>query len=211
MNKAILLCGLTLALAPLAEAGFYYNGTSGIIPDGSSSLVQTITTSDVGTIGSVSVVFNVSGGYNGDLYAYLAYNDGINTMTEILLNHITGGSRGFGTGAATTDFASLQANGVTLMDGAGGSIHNASGSPVAVGSYTPDSVVTFNSTFAGMNASGTWTLFFADTVTGDQSTLVSWGLDITAVPEPVNVSLGVFGGLFTVAGLVKIVRRRKMA
>jgi|CZKV01.1.fsa_nt_gi hypothetical protein len=207
MNKAILLCGLTLALAPLAEAGIYYNGTGGVIPDGLSSLTQTITSTDVGIIGSVSVVFNISGGLNGDLIAYLAYNDGSSTMTQILLNHITGGSRGFGTGAATTGFASLQANGVTLMDGGvNGNIHSAnpgSGNPVAVGNYTPDSTVTFSSTFANMNASGTWTLFFADTVTGDQSTLVSWGLDITPVPEPVNVALGIFGGCLAITVLLR--------
>jgi hypothetical protein len=31
------------------------------------------------------------------------------------------------------------------------------------------------------------------------------------VPEPVNVALGAFGGLFAVTGLVKIVRQRKTA
>ena len=43
------------------------------------------------------------------------------------------------------------------------------------------------------------------------SVLNGWTLGITAVSEPVNVPLGVFGGLFAVAGLVKIVRRSKAA
>ena len=37
------------------------------------------------------------------------------------------------------------------------------------------------------------------------------GIQIEAVPEPVNVALGVFGGLFAVVGLGKIVRRMKAA
>jgi hypothetical protein len=41
--------------------------------------------------------------------------------------------------------------------------------------------------------------------------LNSWSLGITAVPEPVNVALGVFGGLFAIAGLIKIRRRKKAA
>ena len=37
------------------------------------------------------------------------------------------------------------------------------------------------------------------------------GFQIVAVPEPVNVALGVFGGLFAIVGLGKIVRRMKAA
>ena len=35
------------------------------------------------------------------------------------------------------------------------------------------------------------------------STLVNWSLDITAVPEPVNVALGIFAGVFVVGGLCR--------
>ena len=55
-----------------------------------------------------------------------------------------------------------------------------------------------------MNPNGTWTLFFADVVTsGSSSTLLSWSLDITAVPEPVNVALGIFAGVFLVVSLAR--------
>ena len=67
------------------------------------------------------------------------------------------------------------------------------GNVVPVGNYTPDSTVKFMDTFYGMKCNGTWTLFFADRVAGDQSTLVSWGVGV--VPEPANVALGVFGVL----------------
>ena len=46
----------------------------------------------------------------------------------------------------------------------------------------------------GSVADGTWTLFFADDASGGgTSTLNSWSLGITAVPEPVNVALAFFG------------------
>jgi len=56
----------------------------------------------------------------------------------------------------------------------------------------------FNSTFNGQNPNDTWTLFFADSVPGDTTTLNGWSLDITAVPEPINAALGLFGVLLVV-------------
>jgi hypothetical protein len=62
-----------------------------------------------------------------------------------------------------------------------------------------------------MSPNGTWTLFFADMSGGAESTVVSWGLDITAVPEPANVALGIFGGLFLVAGIWRARRNAQNA
>lgn len=70
----------------------------------------------------------------------------------------------------------------------------------------------FQSAFNGQNPNNTWTLFFADTVNGDQTTLNGWSLNITAVPEPVNVALGIFAGLVGVFGLgIGYVRKMKRA
>ena len=45
----------------------------------------------------------------------------------------------------------------------------------------------------------------------EQSTLTSWSLDIvTAVPEPINVALGVFGGLLLVGTLCRSERLQKL-
>lgn len=209
MKTRILLAGLTLALTSMARAAVYYNGSGGIIPDGSlSGTTWQIQSSDVGTLSSVSVLLNVKGGFNGDLYGYLTYNDGSSSRTEILLSHIGGGTSaaagsGLGTGAATGNYSDLLASGIRLADGAGVNIQGVTpgaGYYLPVGSYAPDSAVAFSTTFGNMNGSGTWTLFFADTAAGGQSTVVSWGLDlgITAVPEPVNVALGIFGGVFLV-------------
>lgn len=62
----------------------------------------------------------------------------------------------------------------------------------------------FQSTFNGLNPNDTWTLYFADLSAGDQTTFNGWSLNITAVPEPVNVALGVFGGV----GVLSLIRRR---
>jgi len=214
MKTLFLLAGLALGLVGTTSAAVYYNGIGGIILDGSDNpLRQTIVSTDVGPISAVSLVFNISGGYNGDLYGYLTYNDGSNEKTQIILNRLGGGNAaasgsGFGTAAAApTDYASLQAAGVKLVDGgAGGNIHNVTpgaGNPVVAGNYTPDSGVNFNSTFGGMGGSGTWTLLLFDKSAGDTSTLVGWGLDVTAVPEPTTWALGIFSAL---AGIGRLVR-----
>ena len=64
--------------------------------------------------------------------------------------------------------------------------------------------MTLDGTFGGVNPNGAWTLFFADvSAGGGTSTLNSWSLEITALPEPVNVALGIFGGVFLVVILAR--------
>jgi hypothetical protein len=112
---------------------------------------------------------------------------------------------------------------VTLSDtGANGNIHAAGDSSLsgawkadgqttsptaAPGSFSAGGgSITLDGTFAGENPNGTWTLFFADvSAGGGTSTLNGWSLDITAVPEPVNVALTIFAGVF----LVVIVARSR--
>jgi hypothetical protein len=61
-----------------------------------------------------------------------------------------------------------------------------------------------------MDPNGAWTLFFADLSGGGSPTRIqTWELEITAVPEPVNVALGIFGGLFGAGLLWKRVRSRQ--
>ena len=61
----------------------------------------------------------------------------------------------------------------------------------------------FLSSFNHLDPNGTWTIFFADMSSGDQSTFGSWSLEITAVPEPVTIALGIFFGVFGCFGLVR--------
>lgn len=162
-------------------------------------------------IDSVNVTLDISGGYNGDLYGYLVYTVGGNSYSHLLLNRVGGGSgavgsvSGFGTGATPASFAELQTFGVTLTgDGSGSSIHTTA---AAAGTSYAAEGGGLNSTFGGSTlvGGGTWTLFLADLGAGDQSTLVSWGLSLTVVPEPVTWALIGFGG---VLALVVGIRRR---
>jgi hypothetical protein len=222
MKKTFLTLGLSgmLSLPAMATVLDWYSGTLNSTITDNSPVSSTFTTSGGtwtggtwgsgqildNTSGSISVFLNISGGYNNDLYGYLVYNDGAGTMTQVLLNRVTSPGAGFG-GGATTDFASLQSAGVTLVDTAGSSIHTAT--PTAGQSYTPDSGATLNGTFGNMASGGTWTLFLADLAAGDQSTLVSWGLEVSVVPEPATWALIVFAALLGLAAGVRILRTRQ--
>jgi hypothetical protein len=61
-----------------------------------------------------------------------------------------------------------------------------------------------------LNPNSTWGLVLWDnSSSGIENALVSWTLDITAVPEPENVALGCFAGVFLVVSLVRSQRVRK--
>jgi subtilisin-like proprotein convertase family protein len=211
--KSYLFIGvLTLGSVMSSQAGVIYStgnvngsGTSlnTVIPDGSISGVSSAINvgGALGTLSDITVTLNVSGGNNGDLYAYLSYNGTLVT----LLNRVGVGS-GDAFGSADAGF-----NNVTLAS-TGSDVHWASagggalsGSYLADGrqisplsspaSFDADGTVTLDGGFGGLNPNGTWTLFFADLSGGDTSTLQGWSMDITAVPEPVNVALAIFGGI----------------
>jgi subtilisin-like proprotein convertase family protein len=170
--------------------------SGGPIPDGNPVGVTFVGTvnnipSDF-TVSGLTVNLNISGGYNGDLYAYLVAPNG---TLVVLLNQPGVSVDGWGASGAGMN--------ITLQDGTSdhGSIQSETSGSVLSGSYNAaESLVSFN----GSAADGTWTLYFADLSNGGgTSTLNSWSLDITAVPEPVNVALGIFGGLLGGLGLVR--------
>ena len=168
---------------------------------------------------SIQVNLDITGGFNGDLYAYLAGPAG---GLVVLLNRsgVTG-SNPFGYG--DTGFN------ITLSDGSY-NLHNyqlSSAYPSALngtgqltGTWAPDgrnldplsagsvfdstSPTTALTVFDGGTADGTWTLFVADMSSGGQATLVSWGLTVVTTPEPQTWVL-VAGG---VAMLLALNRRR---
>jgi subtilisin-like proprotein convertase family protein len=214
MRKQLLLAFLTFtAVLPVPAALFSAGNVSGSgtalnlgIPDGTypAGVSSTIGVSGLGgSLSSVTVTLNIAGGFNGDLYGYLSYNGTLVT----LLNHVgTGSGDAFqsAAGYSTSGF-----NSITLADGgAGGNIHDVA-SPVSGVSYGPDggTLASFNS----MNPNGTWTLFLADNATPNQSTLEGWSLDITAVPEPVNTAMAIFGLVGISAGATRcyLARRRR--
>lgn len=202
MKLRFLLCCLALGFGLTAQAGITYSSTSGAIPDGNpTGWSATATVTDpMWSIEDVNVTINMSGGYNGDIYAYLSYGG----VLVPLLNRVGKGLDSepqYSFGFSTSGFGSI-----TLDDQAtaNGSIHSVA-SPVSGQSYQPDTYFGGNtlSAFKNMNPNGTWTIFFADMSSGETSQLQGWSLDITAVPEPVNVALGIFAGVFAVVALAR--------
>jgi subtilisin-like proprotein convertase family protein len=211
ISKSIV--ALMLGAGMTAQAGIYsYAGGSYAIPDGTRAGVSSQITVSGWTPSSpihIAVNLNVSGGYNGDLYAYLSYNG---TLVP-LLNQI-GVSSGNPFGASGSGLN------VTVSDSGSVNIH-AAGDGVLSGTYEPDGQnisplsnagsfnanggsITLDGTFGNINPNGTWTLFFADvSAGGGTSTLNGWSLDITPVAEPVNLALGVFAGVFLVVSLAR--------
>ena len=209
---------LLVALERPAQADFVQTFSSGfqnggVIPDGSMtgwSDTRAVSGTPAGPITDVSVSLNLSGGWNGDLYAYLVHGSGF----AVLLNRV---------GRSSTDAPGYGTSGMnlTLSDAGLLNIHSVS-APGAGGSYQPDgrnisplaSGATFSSTsssallgsFNGLNANGNWTLFVADVSGGGQSAVTSWGLDIAAVPEPASLVEGGVAVLFLggVMGLYRL-------
>lgn len=201
MKTPILICLLALALrAGVARATLYtetFSGLNTAIPTGNPagvSVAESVSGIPSGSVvGGLTVDLTVSGGYNGDLYAYLVAPNGTLVM---LLNRpgVTGGNP-FGYGGSGLD--------VTLSDTAAGSIQTTPETAGAVFSGTYQAAGTLGN-INGSAADGTWTLFFADeSAGGSQAMLTGWSLDITAVPEPVNVAMAIFGLACMVVGCVR--------
>src|ERR1035437_3050659 len=218
-------CYIGLMLALTAHAGVSYStfANSGLIPDGSpvGSSGTATASGYLPSISDISVKLNISGGYNGDLYAYLSYGG----VLVPLLNRVGVGS-GDAFGYSDTGFnVTLSSAGAFDVHTYGSHGPSINGSGQLTGTWQPDGraidplgapstfdapgTVTFGS-YTGLNPNGTWTLFLADLSAGAQSQLVSWNLDITAVPEPVNVALGIFAGVFLVITLARSQQMRKL-
>jgi hypothetical protein len=201
-TPSLLWALLALQFAGAASAGLAINQTfneSTAIPEGNpvpTPFGQTFSGLPSGPITSVEVDLDITGGYNGGLYAYLTLQEANGaTATEVLLNQI-------GTTASTPLGSSGQGMNVTLSDAGtvNGSIHGAAGVPTGV--WLPDSAYTLSGTFGGLTANGTWTLSVADLLNGGgASTLGSWGLrvGVAAVPEAGTACAGLAAGLLVLA------------
>jgi hypothetical protein len=229
MKELSLVLGAAVMLAVSARAGVIYspaNNVNANIPDG-SAVGWSGTANASGflpTISDIQVKLNISGGYNGDLYAYISYGG----VLVPLLNRVgvtaTGGGNSFGYGDTGFD-VTLSSAGANDVHFYGNHSPSFNGSGQLTGTWQPDgraidpqsSPSTFDSasrvsfgSYNGLNPNGTWTLFIADLSAGGQSQLVSWELDITAVPEPVNVALGIFAGVFLAVTVARSGRVRKL-
>ncbi|MBS0656955.1 MAG: PEP-CTERM sorting domain-containing protein [Verrucomicrobia bacterium] len=210
MKSLPLLTALVLVgSAATAEAQFLevYNATPNVtIPDNDlTGVASTITVpgSSILDITSLTVTLTVTGGFNGDFFAYLVHTaiNGSSAGFVTLLNRV-GTTSGNPDGYADSGFDVTFTNSGSdihlyqlVSNPAGGQLFGTwspdgrAVSPFAVTDATPrtDSLLSFN----GFGAAGTWTLYIADVAGGDQGQFVSWGLQIAGVPEPSTWAVGV--------------------
>ncbi len=221
MKKALVMATLGAALSGSALADFSVDFNSGFansgnIPDGSTigmSDTRNLTGIPFNTISDVQVRLNISGGFNGDLYAYLVHSSGF----AVLLNRVgvsSSSAFGYGDGGMNITFSSgaLQSTDIHNYQAAvgynpfmltGGTPWRPDGrniSPLSSGATFDATVPTaLLTSFNGINPNGNWTLALFDvSAGGGQATLNGWGLTIdglTAVPEPASIIEGSIAAL----------------
>jgi subtilisin-like proprotein convertase family protein len=183
-NLAVLLAALSTTC--VAQATLYTtNWNSGfangnVVPDNSlSGWADTRTVVPSGTLTSLSVTLQLSGGWNGDLYAYLVHGTGF----SVLLNRVGTGVSGvssYGYGDAGMNVI-LAATGTNIHQYGG----NSTFTSAPTGTWMTDNTSGSLGSFLSTDPNGTWTLFIADLSGGGVTTVQGWGLqmDIVAVPE----------------------------
>lgn len=211
LRNSLLFAGLAQAgsvSAATITTGFTWVAGNSIPDNDSSGLVRTGTVlMNVASIDLITVTLETSGGWNGDLYAYLHHSSGF----SVLVNR---------PGVTAANPAGSAGSGINAVfaDAAPADVHNAPGS--ITGTWQPDGRnldpsfvldttprTTMLSGFNGLDPNGTWTLFIADLAAGDEATLISWGVTITGeiIPEPATAAMVTFTAA---AGLLRRSRRR---
>jgi subtilisin-like proprotein convertase family protein len=200
IKSLILLLGL-LALNGWSQTPMssFTNSTVSVIPDGSPVGVMESfnVTSLGGSITNVQVTLDITGGFNGDLYAYLVSPQG---QFVVLLNRPgISGSNPFGyadagmtitlDGLATNNIHYYGATPVYSLSGttwaADGRNVNPQASGTVFDSTSPTAGLSLYNGVTGGEVNGTWTLFIADLSAGGGTPgLNSVILTIMTVPEP---------------------------
>jgi subtilisin-like proprotein convertase family protein len=202
-------CSFTVIMRLCVLTNMVVNTT---IPDADpSGVARTIVVnSQIGQITDVNVTLHVTGGWNGDLFAYLVHRSGF----SVLLNRAgrrAAAPLGYSDAGFNVMFDDQSTNGdvhvyrLTLN----GNHATPLGGPLT-NAWAPDARATdpafavdtdarteFLSSFNGLNANGEWTLFIADVEGGDESTCVDWGLEIcgtfgtepTITQQPMNLTV----------------------
>ena len=208
MKKVLLLAGMLSGVVAAHATLYTTNWTSGfanggVVPDANlTGWVDTrsVSATPAGTFASLSVNLHLTGGWNGDLYAYLVHDSGF----TVLLNHVglgVSGVGGFGYGDSGMD-VTLASTGTSIHQYGG----NSTFSSIPTGTWAADNSSGGLDSFLGTSPNGTWSLFIADSSGGGVSTVQGWGLqmDIVAVPE---IETWVAAALAVIFGAIWVNRR----
>jgi subtilisin-like proprotein convertase family protein len=217
LGTSVLVMALGVSLVGHASVYNFTPNEGGLYTAGASSLGQVIPDNDATGvayalnfeatglhISDITISLNISGGWNGDLYAYLSHGSDY----VVLLNRVgasTSGADGYGTSGFNILLEPVTTH-AGIVD-----IHtvlNPASSPTA---YAADGRVAYADTsrpqtldvLLNGDPNGSWTLFFADRAAVGGSTLNSWELGITAIPEPVSMALACFAALVLAVSLVR--------
>jgi len=200
----VLLAGV--AVRSEAALSYAWSGEQEIPDNDPSGVAFSFNLGDPATrIENVTVSLSVSGGWNGDIYAYLSKADGF----AVLLNRVgvdEGNTLGYGDGGLDVSLTSGDANPDIHTYLTSPHTYNQSGQ--LTGSWQADgrfldplSTVRDNTldVFNGKDPNGEWTIFFADLSGESISTLTGWSVEIGAVPEPGSLALLLVGSLTLLA------------
>ena len=187
-SRAAFLAGCTIVLTLGSAFGqTVIDWTPGVtVPDNNPVGVadtRNVIFDPAAVITGLEVRLNLTGGWNGDMYASLVHDSGftvlLNRPGNTLLN--PGGSSSSGmnitfSDAATTDIHTGIPNSGTVTgtwqpDGR-------TADPLLVTNSSPRTA--FLSSFNEAPVQGNWTLFLADNAAADITTLTGWGLTITS-------------------------------
>jgi hypothetical protein len=206
MKKITIITALLLAATPIwaqtVDSTSFTNSTVTAIPDGNPvGVTEQINASGLGgSVTNVQVQLDITGGFNGDLYAYLV--SPLGQMVVLLNRSGVDGSNPFGysdagynitlSGTATNDVHYYQANTYSIAGGqltgtwaADGRNIDPQSSGSIFGSTLPTAGLNLYNGLNGGGMNGTWTLFIADLAAGGGSPMLnSVVLTIMTVPEP---------------------------
>ena len=206
----VVLIGSAAARAALSPFTFESNfANEGVIPDNDwNGWQDTRIVTGIPTdwwILSLVVTLEVSGGWNGDLYGYLAHDTGLVVLLNRVGRTATDGS-GYGNTGFNVVFADTPGNADIHLYQDFSPTYTSAGRLLGTwqtdgrnvhpsGALDTDARTTSLAAFKLLDPNGEWRLYLADVSPGDQSTIVRWELQIEAVPEastlvPVLLVLG---------------------
>jgi|ERR1051325_1387274 subtilisin-like proprotein convertase family protein len=222
-----LLAMLALGLSLNAQAALYsFTFNSGFanfgnVPDGNLNGwtdQQNLSGILHNHITEVQVKLKITGGYNGDLYAYISHD---NVLIPLLNRVGVGTGDAFGSSDSGFDVTfTTTGSDVHLASAGGGQLtgtYQADGrqiSPISAASAFDAAGTIALSAYNDLNPNGDWFLFVADVSGGGGTSHInSWEVDIAAVPEPSEVALEIFtaltilGGAWRAPGLRRLVQK----